>query len=195
MEHEILAHQTGRVRKAVGEQPGPGVQKQAGCPDAVAADNNDAGQLLMGGPFLVVVDDTSGSSFAVQGDLPNPGPGFQDGSPLDRPRPVGDVRTGFGSRRTSQHAATLQCTAWTTLVSFGNDGVVRDPPTPAQLIERSSNGLSQQTDGKRWSRAGSAWRVAGIPSQPGDAHLSIVGLVVGLQIPVCDGPVVGYSVQ
>src|SRR5207249_10791003 len=75
------------------------------------------------------------------------------------------------------------------------------PPTPplfpytTLFRSAAADGLAQHPQRQGWCWTGRAMRIGRVTRESCHAHLAVVGVVVGLEVLVADGPVVGNAVQ
>ena len=91
----------------------------------------------------VVVDRTAGHAVLIDGDLAHPASCAQLHATPDRIGPIGYVGTAFGALRTTTGTWPKVKTAVAAHVGLGNDGTVRRPPMPTQLVEAARHGLTR----------------------------------------------------
>ena len=143
----------------------------------------------------VVVKGATSSPVCLHGDFADARPRLQDSAFLQSFGPISNVRRGLRPNRAAEHALPVETARRPPLVVAGNDGIVRNPPVPAELVETASNGLPQHAQGQRRSGTGRPGRVRRVPGKPGHAHLAVVQVIVRLQVFVADWPIVRHAVE
>ncbi len=81
-----------------------------------------------------------------------------------------------------------------TLVWLADDGDVRWPPVPTKLVKTGAHDFAHLAEGNRWQ-----WRlfvgIGGITNETGDAYDTVILRVVGFQLRIIYGPVIGNAVE
>ena len=97
-------------------------------------------------------------------------------------------------RAARQAGAVAHALVAPAIVARG-DGVGPRPPMPAQLVHALGGLHADAADRHGRQRIVAVRRVGRIPRQPGNTHLVIHPGVVGLQVLIGEGPVVGHAVE
>ena len=188
MVHQAATHLPAAVGQAVGEQGRLRVEQQTGGADAVASQHDDFGVLRLQVAVAVVIRRAGGPAGFVHQDLADAGVGDEARALFQRAGPEYDVAAGRGTQ-------VFAHVGRTAVVHGGVDGVVRRPPVPAQLVEGAGQLLAARADGQRRRGPGRLGRIGRVALQTADAVGAVVLVVVGFQLEVVHGPVVGHAVQ
>src|SRR5580692_579701 len=94
---------------------------------------------------------------------------------------MSDIGGCLRSDGTAEHTLSVQTACRPSVVVTRNDGVVRWPPMPAQLIKALANGFAEDTDWNHGSRPWRARRIGRVSIQARHAPIQIVLVIVGLQ--------------
>ena len=114
---------------------------------------------------------------------------------LQRRGPVRQVGAGLRPRRAPGQAGAVAQAAGPVPVLARGDGVGAGPPVPAELVHALGCLAADLADRERWQRVGLAGWVRRVVAEAGRTDLAVHPLVVGQELGVVKGPVVGDSVQ
>ena len=172
------------------------VEEQAWRAYPVAGEHHHPRRLAVLVATPVVEHDAIRATVCVYGNLPHARMGHEAYSLGEGGRPVGDVGTGHGADRAAHVTRpTVVTHATAVTVWHGNQRTVRRPPMPAQLLQPTDVDLAGAVEAERRRLPGLAGRVSGIAAQARDPDHRVVLLVVRLQVPVGQGPVVGDAIE
>ena len=147
-------------------------------------------------PVAVVVGGPGHETPVIQDELPDSGARDQGGSVADCVRHVRHVGTRHRTDRAPDVARAASVAAKSPgAVGAGDQGGIGGPPMPPELFQTSHVGLTRRVKRRRHEGPGCPRGVRRVTIQTGDSDVRIVGVVVRLQFPVVEGPVIGNAVQ
>ncbi len=112
----------------------------------------------------------------------------------DRRRPIGHVGRGLGLHAAAKAVGAAVVAGRPAAVGHRIDVGVRRPPVPAEAVEAARQPLAVRPERQRRHGPRRARRIGGIAGGARAAHPLVVEIVVGLQVGVRQGPVVGDAV-
>jgi hypothetical protein len=88
---------------------------------------------------------------------------------------------------------TAEIASRPAIIGTGKEAEIEDPPMPSQTVERLSGDSPGYTQ-REWREARCVNGIGWIAHNSGNAHLPIIGIVVGLKVLVTDWPVLRHSI-
>ena len=169
-------------------------QHQARRADAVGGKDHQARRLELNVAGGVEVVRSRGTAGRIGGDLEHPCIGAQLDAIGDRRGPIGHIGRRLGLHGAAKTIGTAVVAGCPPAVGRRIYVGVRRPPVPAEAVEAARQPLAIRPERQRRHGPRRAGRVGGIAGNARAAHPLIVEIVVGLEVGVGEGPVVGDAV-
>src|SRR4029450_3946673 len=110
--------------------------------------------LLLDVSCLIVVQCSISKSIWAHGDLAHASTGFEYCALRQGLGPVGDVHTGFGALVAPDITRSAVVTGVAPIIRASEDGGIRWPPVPAQLLKTFNDSVAELAKGHRRHLAG-----------------------------------------
>ncbi len=110
--------------------------------------------------LAIVVNRRFRTPASINGNFSYARPRFHNRAFADRLAQMSDIRGGFRSDGTAEHALTVQTAGRPSVVVARNDRVVGRPPVPSQVVEALCDGFAQHANrsDRSWPRRSADWQ-------------------------------------